>query len=107
VNVSSLLHIKFKYNFLNFFAKKKEQASGVSGFDLPGQDMSCGPSSAAGPDQCKESCETTPGCTHYTWFFRDGHQNCCIKDGPRSYSSLVEQPDLAPIISEILVRYSN
>jgi hypothetical protein len=87
------------------FNFNKEQVSGVSGFDLPGQDMSCGPTSAAGPDQCKDLCATTPGCTHYSWFYRDGHQNCCIKNGPRSYSSLVERSDLAPIISEILVRY--
>jgi hypothetical protein len=48
-------------------------------------------------------CYLVPGCTHYTWFFRDNQQNCCLKNGPRSYSSLVDRPDLAPIVSEILV----
>ena len=48
-------------------------------------------------------CYLVAGCTHYTWFFRDNQQNCCLKNGPRSYSSLVALPDLVPIVSEILV----
>jgi hypothetical protein len=48
-------------------------------------------------------CLITQGCTHYTWFFRDNQQNCCLKNGARSYSSQVARPDLAPIFSEILV----
>jgi len=81
-----------------FVLKKK----GAAGFDIPGQDINCGPSSDASPDQCKSKCQSTPQCTHYTWFYRDNQQNCCIKYGWRSYLSQVFRLDLSPIVSEIL-----